>query len=430
MDFSTKAIATISTSLAEEIGKLIEDGKIENLRFLEDGIRELLKETGRQVYEKVLEKEDKKLGKEVPCACGDKAKRISNRSAKLLTVFGWVSYRRTYYGCIACGKKESRLDKNWQIHPGEVSPVMGKLLTIAGVEQAFEKAKRNIRNFLLVEVNDNSIRKFTQKAGKKQAELESQWIKESQDGAWLQKRERELGDIPERLYASMDGVQTPVGDEWRELKVLNWYEVSPVYGKKEKRAREISYHCDIAKAQEFGKLLWATGVRRFADKAKELIFVCDGAIWIWNLVSYYYPKAIQIVDWYHAIEYLSPVASALFSKSEVKKRWLDKVKAWLWDGNIEKVIWECEHYLDGVAAEFAKSAITYYSNNKERMRYSQYRQQGYAIGSGTVESSCKQVATARLKISGARWTLDGAVATAKARAAWLSGDKAFNAVAL
>lgn len=64
------------------------------------------------------------------------------------------------------------------------------------------------------------------------------------------------------------------------------------------------------------------------------------------------------------------------------------------------------------------------------MRYSQYRQQGYAIGSGTVESSCKQVATARLKISGARWTLDGAVATAKARAAWLSGDKAFNAVAL
>lgn len=363
MDFSTKAIASISTSLAEEIGKFIEDGEIENLRFLEDGIRELLKETGRQVYEKVLEKEDKKLGKEVPCACVDKAKRISTRSAKLLTVFGWVSYRRSYYGCTICGKKESRLDKDWQIHPGEVSPVMGKLLTIAGVEQAFEKAKRNIRDFLLVEVNDNSIRKFTQKAGKKQAELESQWINESQDEAWLQKRERELGDIPERLYAAMDGVQTPVGDEWRELKVLNWYEVSPVYGQEEKRAQEISYHCDIAKAQEFGKLLWATGVRRFADKAKELIFVCDGAAWIWNLVSHYYPKAIQIVDWYHATEYLSPIASALFTKPEVKKRWLDKVKAWLWDGNIEKVIWECEHHLDGVATEFAKSAITYYSNN-------------------------------------------------------------------
>jgi len=53
-------------------------------------------------------------------------------------------------------------------------------------------------------------------------------------------------------------------------------------------------------------------------------------------------------------------------------------------------------------------------------------QKGYAIGSGTVESACKQIATARLKIAGARWTVEGAVATAKARAAWLANVEAFN----
>ena len=60
------------------------------------------------------------------------------------------------------------------------------------------------------------------------------------------------------------------------------------------------------------------------------------------------------------------------------------------------------------------------------MQYAAYREQGYWIGSGTVESACKQIASARLKISGARWTLSGAIATAKARAAWLSDGDLFN----
>ena len=51
-----------------------------------------------------------------------------------------------------------------------------------------------------------------------------------------------------------------------------------------------------------------------------------------------------------------------------------------------------------------------------------YRVQGYMIGSGTVESACKQIVTRRLKCSGAQWNLQGAVQTAKARAAWLSGE--------
>ena len=64
------------------------------------------------------------------------------------------------------------------------------------------------------------------------------------------------------------------------------------------------------------------------------------------------------------------------------------------------------------------------------MDYARYRQKGYWIGSGTVESACKQIATARLKIAGARWTVSGAIATAKARAAWLSDGESFDTLAL
>ena len=56
------------------------------------------------------------------------------------------------------------------------------------------------------------------------------------------------------------------------------------------------------------------------------------------------------------------------------------------------------------------------------MRYDSFRAQGYLIGSGTIESGCKQIVTQRLKRSGAQWIVEGAVRTAKARAAWLSGN--------
>jgi hypothetical protein len=198
---------------------------------------------------------------------------------------------------------------------------------------------------------------------------------------------------------------------------LSWYRVASVYGQEQHKAQEISYHCEIAPAQEFGRLLWATGVKRLADKAKELIFVCDGAVWIWRLVSHYFPDAIQIVDWYHACEYLTPIADAVFSQDPERQKWLQKVKDWLWHGRTQKVIQACQRYRHhGLAADVAQRAVTYYTNNQHRMDYAEYRKKGYWIGSGTVESACKQIATARLKIAGARWTIAGAIATAKARA--------------
>ena len=431
MDFSTRAKDEITGLLADEISRLIEAGEIQNQVELENGIRALLQQVGQQTYGKVLEREDEKQGRRVGCACGAQAPRISKRKAQILSVFGWVNYHRSYYGCAACGRKYYRLDQLWGLHPGEVSLVMGKLLAIAGVDIAFERAQRKIREFLLVEVSDNTIRKQTQQIGQKQAQREAEWVRQSQDEAWLQERERAISAVPKRLYGSLDGAQVPVGQQWRELKTLSWYQVAEVYGQADPKAQAISYHSAIAPAEEFGQLLWATGVRRLADKAQELVFVCDGAVWIWKLISHYFPDAIQIVDWYHACEYLTPIADAVFSQATARQEWLEQVTNWLWQGQVQKVIAACQHYgRHKTAEEAAQRAVTYYSNNQHRMNYAQFRAQGYWIGSGTVESACKQIATARLKISGARWTLAGAIATAKARAAGLSDGAAFDSLAL
>ena len=68
------------------------------------------------------------------------------------------------------------------------------------------------------------------------------------------------------------------------------------------QAQNMKYYCDILEAEQFGKLLWATGIQHQVDAYEEIIFVSDGAVWIWNLVQKYFPNAVQIVDWYHANE--------------------------------------------------------------------------------------------------------------------------------
>ena len=174
-------------------------------------------------------------------------------------------------------------------------------------------------------------------------------------------------------------------------------------------------------ATTFGQLLWGTAVQHQADRAQELVFVCDGASWIWNLIEHYFPDAVQIVDWYHACQYLYPVGEALFETEEDQHTWIAAMKEYLWEGQVDNIIKECQTQLRR-GGEPAQRLITYFTNNHARLQYDLFRSQGYFIGSGTVESACKQIVSMRLKRSGARWSLPGATATAKARTAWLSGS--------
>jgi hypothetical protein len=221
-------------------------------------------------------------------------------------------------------------------------------------------------------------------------------------------------------------------ERWRDLKVGCWYTTEPVppgqrstrqravteRGQLSQRATHIRYYCDLIEAQAFGELMWATGCAAQADLTRELVFVCDGAAWIWNLLTTYYPQAVQIVDWYHAADRLARVAHAAFEQAAARECGWEHTETNLWEGRVTKVIQACAD-LAAQCAD-AQDAMTYFTHNAARMRYDQYRAADYLIGSGTVESSCKQIVTQRLKCSGAQWIVPGAVDTAKARAAWLS----------
>lgn len=424
MKFSTKTIQEMAETLIVEYEQQLEEGEEIRIDELEQEMRKVLQEVGRESLGQMLTIQDEKNGEvRVACTCQAKARRISRREAKLLSVFGWINYKRSYYKCDQCGKTQIPLDEEQGLHPGQATRGMARLLGLSGVTVSFEEASRQIAQYLLVEVCDNTIRKETQEIGKRQQQREVKWIKNSKDIDYLQMRERQKHDRLKRVYGSMDGALVPIGNEWKEEKTISWYQVDIPYGRQSQHAQDICYYTDLTNAENFSELVWASAVYHRVDHAEEVVFVCDGAKWIWKLISLHFPKAVQIVDWYHACAYITPIAEALFQSDEQKSQWEQEMKDFLWNGNVQTVIRICDKYKNHPdAKEPVHKAISYYTNNQSRMDYEFFRQQGYFIGSGTVESACKQIVAMRLKRSGARWTKTGATLTAKARAAWLSNQ--------
>ena len=440
MKYNIEKINLIGKLLAEVVeGAMLEEGA-EGILIgdLEMTIRESLREIGQSALKCILGKAEGEREGEIECGCGGKLQYQRQRAATIWSVFGKVTYKRAYYAGCACGKGCAITDQRYGIEPGKVTAGLAHLLALSGIDNAFEKGQEWIQAFLLFEVSENTIRAETQKMGDLQRQVDDDLVKEMFDEMRLQKREQRIENIPERLYGSMDAAKVRIEprtkqgkvdasrEDWRDMKVGCWYEgeLVPVNQRsirqKDKaqregtifRAKNKRYFCDIAESEQFGKLLWATGCSTCADCARELVFVCDGAVWIWNLVDQYYPNAIQIVDWYHAEDRLKRIAGETFAMLEEHDPWLKKITEDLWQGNIELVIEACQSL--SKKSNLAKQSVIYFSNNIERMRYAQFRAAGYLIGSGVIESACKQIVTQRLKLS-------GAILTAKARAAWLSG---------
>ena len=71
-------------------------------------------------------------------------------------------------------------------------------------------------------------------------------------------------------------------------------------------------------------------------------------------------------------------------------------------------------------ADEAEKAERYLRRYKRFMNYAWARNEGYPIGSGVVESACKQIVSQRLKLSGMRWHREGAQVVMTLRSILLS----------
>lgn len=421
MDFITHVQESVLAQLPGIIQQYGGETGAGSLSQMERAVKAMTHELGNAVMRQWLERQEGKYpADEQPCPhCGEAAEYVRGREGMTLTLQGRVYYRRAYYHCPQCGGGHYPLDERLGIQPGEMSAEVIKLAALLGIQDAFAASSDTLARTTLLELSPNSIRKACQQVGEA-VMAEEQTLQQRSHDLEAQLAVCREGEKPPRLYGSMDGFMVWWEEGWHEMKAGAWWTTTP-NRQGEVQAQDVRYYVDVLPAEDFSELVWATGFALHAQHAHQLVFVADGAEWIWRIVQQHYPHAIQIVDWYHAIAYLSPIATTAFADEGQAHTWLAQQHTHLWEGRLHAVFRACRA-LASQAPDPVHKALSYFARNRTRLRYAHFRARGLQIASGTMESGCKQIGLERLKIAGAQWSQTGARKVAKARAAYLSGQ--------
>lgn len=197
---------------------------------------------------------------------------------------------------------------------------------------------------------------------------------------------------------------------WKEVKLCA---ISQVEGKPDERSGEVrvvlkrhSYQAGLWEADEMGQHQYLEGLRRDLAGCSRLSSVNDGALWIERITSHNYPQAQQIIDWGHAGERVWKVAKAAFGEgSQPAQQWAERCLDRLWDGRPEEVVCALQALdWDTIpCSEDVRNSPSYFETRQPKMDYARFRQAGYPIGSGTVESGVNTVVHHRMKRQGRGW---------------------------
>ena len=214
----------------------------------------------------------------------------------------------------------------------------------------------------------------------------------------------------EVLYSQADGSMVLTREEgWKEVKVGRIFKSSDCIHAASKQGwiSNSQYVAHLGSSKDFTRTMDDL-LESFGKLDKRLIFISDGAPWIKNWIEDAFPKAISILDYYHACEHLHQFSSNAFKDKTAEQKWATQQKELLLKSQVLEVIKNIQALAKGNNAE-AKKLIAYYQANADRMDYQQYKQMGCGIiGSGAIESAHRTVIQKRMKLSGQRWTKQGA----------------------
>jgi hypothetical protein len=268
-------------------------------------------------------------------------------------------------------------------------------------------------------MSSDSLRRVTEGWGQlveDRRKAEAEQVYEAEAPLPAKKIVRINAPIQGQANVSTDGGMILLREEgWKEVKMSVVSEVKVSEGlptAKEPRPdpevllKQHSYQVGLWEADEMGQHQYLEGTRRQIEQCRRISSVNDGALWIDRITATNYSQAIQIIDWGHADERLWKVAKAAFGEGSLPaKQWAERQIDHLWHGRVEDVVsalhalnWSQITCLDDV-----RQSPAYFETRQSKMNYDHFRQEGYPIGSGTVESGINTVVHHRMKRQSRGW---------------------------
>jgi hypothetical protein len=291
------------------------------------------------------------------------------------------------------------LDKELHVPDGHLLPHAEEALVRLASELPFGRVAEHLQEMLGVVVHAATVRRHTLATGQRSLEVQ---MEQAQPRAACPEE-----PAAERLAMSSDGAMVPlVGGVWAEVKLVA---IGTVERRQQKRGggeetvtRQLTYFARMADAATFADQASMEVRRRGVERAKQVCAIQDGAEWIQGFVQSHRHDALRILDFAHAAGYLHQIGEGVrASGGHLPTKWEEGVLHRLKHEGPERVL----GHVTWLASRFpqVQEHVSYLLKRRELMNYPTYQQQGWPIGSGSVESGHKLVMQARLKGPGMHW---------------------------
>jgi hypothetical protein len=369
------------------------------------------------------------------CTCGARMSSRGWRPKRLWTTLGMVPFGRSFYQCARCRQGRFPDDERLDIVQTSYSPGVRRLMARAGSQTQFEQAAEDLRCYASLHLEPREIERVAEEVGR---EVE-QWLGKEQEQI---RHTRGVMAAPElaantKFYISFDGTGVPVrknelvgrpgkqadgSARTREAKLGCVFTQVGLdkEGHPQRDPDSTTYVGAIESSTLFGWRMYAEAVRRGLDQAKTVIALTDGQRYNHTIVQTHFANAVHIVDLFHAYEHLTGIAQLLWGQeAKAPKAWRNSLEA----GDIPRLVAQAGRQLPA-STQSKKTLLKqlhYFEKNAAQMRYAEFRQKKFFVGSGVVEAGCRTVIGERLKQSGMRWSVRGANAIIALRCCIMSG---------
>jgi len=394
---------------------------IANLEAVELGLREALFKDARRVLEQLYNQPGLNV-RDNASRPGEKCH--PDRVKDIHTLFGTVQVRRNYFYQPATQTGRFPLDQALGlVH--SFSPALVRLSARAAAQEGYESASQDLLALAGVTLDGRQIQRLVNLVAPAVATQLAQGTNPGAD------------PIP-ILYAEVDGTGVPMVAEELEGRAgkqadgsakTREVKLGAIFTQTKTDADALpvrdhastTYVGSFETAADFGSRIRAEALRRGLGRALKVVFIGDGAAWIWELARINFPMAILILDLYHALERLHELCEGLYG---VDHPWAERM-AQTWTAMLKRdqvgdVIAAARRRLKDLELppeNALEKQIAYFEHHQDKMLYQTYRDQGLFYGSGVIEGGCKSVIGQRLKESGMFWTETGATSVLSLRLA-------------
>jgi hypothetical protein len=396
----------------------------QDLGSMEEG----LQREAAQLLREQLQKAAQAKADLVPPLCPTCGRKLSKRveaSVTIQTRYGPIQVRRTRGWCSKCKAWHCPADLVLNIQTGR-SPYVQEAAALLATKMPVGEASAVMERLTGVRMARATLDRSARQSGEKARRLRKDKDAQARAGQGLKR-------LPEparagTLIIEIDAWNIRERDGFGQTEALrqqgtpperwHWIWTGTVFLLKDRGqtrgGRPIILERGFAATRlgsvELKEKIHAEALRRGLGQVKRVIVIADGALWIWSLAQDRFPEAEQRLDYYHAAQYLWAVGEALHGAGTAERRaWVKPLLQQLKRSQSAKVIRSLEEALptlEAGRAERVGKTVAYLKNNQHRMDYAQARRRGEPMGSGAIESTCRQY-QCRFKRTGQYWSPEG-----------------------